>query len=87
MAASMRSFCGPHAAASTVLGTIPIFEVVVVFTCARKPQKSQITSAHVKLVRSCFNVLGRFEYGHEQYSVTRFSPNAPFWWFVIPFWR
>ena len=51
--------------------------LVAVFTCARYPQKSQITSAHLKFVGSRTSVRLRLHEGQTHSLTTRSSPNFP----------
>ncbi len=51
---------------------------LVVFTCARYPQKSQMTSAHLKFFLPMrFSVPLRLHLGQLQSWMTIFSPNSP----------
>src|SRR3954467_8353578 len=86
MPASIRSFCTPHAAPRTDFGTQLTSLQFAVFTCARKPQKSQITSAHLKFVGSCLSVRVRLHFGQRHCFTTMLSPAFPSaWCFVAMF--
>ncbi len=63
----MRSFCGPHAAPSIVSGGEPGSLTVHALTCAKKPQKSHIKSAHLKLAGSRLSVLDRLHLGQAHF--------------------
>lgn len=74
---SIRSFCGAQAAPRICLGKDETVETVIVFTCAKNPQKSQMRSAHLKFGGKSFNVLGRLHLGHMHLAETNLSPHTP----------
>lgn len=78
MPASILSFCGAQAAPIIVVGQVSMSATDLVFTCDKYPQKSQMRSAHLKLIgRTLRDLVWRLHFGQLIVFRTRFSPKLP----------
>src|SRR5688500_16523551 len=83
MPESMRAFWTLHAAPRIRLGQVESSSHETALTCARYPQKSHITSAHLKFTGSRFSVPDRLHFGHGQRPATILSPFSPSCWLGV----